>query len=297
MKRVKFNKNKKNIFLSIGNFDGIHLGHQKILNALLKKGEGKDVEKAVLTFSPHPVKVLSPRKTPHLLLSLRHKVKLLFEMGIDNLYIIEFNKYLSKMSPQDFVQYVIKEKLNVKELFVGENFALGAKKQGSITKLRPIFKKAGIKLNVIKGKKINGANISSTIIREKVLAGQITDAEKFLGKPYSILGTVVKGDGIGRNIGFPTANINPHNEIIPLSGVYSVQVLLNKKWFDGLVNIGFRPTVKGKKQTIEVHIIDFRKDVYGKDLEIFFVKRIRSEKHFKSLDKLKDQIMRDIENI
>ncbi|MDD4202381.1 MAG: bifunctional riboflavin kinase/FAD synthetase [Candidatus Omnitrophica bacterium] len=294
MKRIKFNKNKKGIFLSIGNFDGVHLGHQKILKELLKKAVNKDVEKAVLTFYPHPVKVLSPKKTPHLLTSLRHKMNMLFDIGIDNVYVLEFNKKLSKITPDDFIEHVVKDRLNVSELFVGENFAIGDKEKGNIKKIEQSFKENGIKVNVIKNRKIKGKSVSSTRIRENVLAGKIKEAEKLLGKKYSILGTVIRGEGIGRKIGFPTANIEPYNEIIPLLGVYIVKVLLNEKWYKGLVNIGYRPTVKGKKKTIEVHILNFENDIYGKDIEIFFLKRLRMEKHFKHIDNLRIQIKKDI---
>jgi riboflavin kinase/FMN adenylyltransferase len=285
----------KKIFLSIGNFDGVHLGHQKIISALIKKAQGKDIEKCVLTFSPHPVQALSPRKTPHLLTSLEHKKKMLFDMGIDSLYVMEFDKALSKMSAENFIKHVLKDKLQVSEIFVGENFAIGPKKQGTIEKMKPFLKKAGIKISIVKSKRIKGEPVSSTIIRKKVLSGEVKEAQKLLGKRYSVLGTVVKGEGVGRRLGFPTANIDPHNEIIPLCGVYPVHVLLLRKWYKGLVNIGYRPTLKGKERTIEVHLLDFNKNVYGKDMEIFFEKRLRSEKKFKNVENLKKQIRADIQ--
>ena len=299
MKKTKFTKNKKPIYLSIGTFDGVHLGHQKILNVLLKKAKSKDVEKAVLTFYPHPFKVVKPTAVPKMISSLRHRIEIIFSMGFDSVYVMEFNKWLSSFSPEQFINTVVKDKLNAKEVFVGEDFALGKYKHARVPFLNNLFKQNLIKLNVINNKTFLSKAVSSTQIRKHILSGDVKKAQKLLGRSYSILGKVIHGDRIGRKIGFPTANIEPYNEAIPHSGAYAVKILYNKREFQGIANIGFRPTIKkeNKKQSIEVHIFDFDKDIYGKGLEIFFIKRLRDEKHFRDVCQLKSQIEKDIKRV
>ena len=288
---------RKRSVVTIGVFDGVHIGHRTIIKKVAARAKRLKAESVVVTFDPHPLKVLDVRHFVPSLISLKHRIKLIKALGIDRVLVMDFNKKIAAMPPEKFVADSIIKKLDAREIFVGEDFRFGRGAQSDAFDLKAIGEKNGLKVNVIKHVKKKGFIISSTLIRRLVVSGSINEASNFLGRPYSILGTVVVGSKLARSLGYPTANINPHHEAIPPSGVYVVKVKFNGRLFKGVMNIGVRPTFydhgRDKEPSIEVHIFDFHLRIYGKDLEILFVRKLREEKKFKTIDSLIAQIKKD----
>jgi len=283
---------------AIGIFDGVHIGHRKILKALLNRARKTGGESIVVTFDPHPDKVIRPHKPVRMLSSLEHRMKVMFEMGIDRIFVIKFDRSFSKQRPEVFMSGFFKRDLNIKELFIGSDFVLGRDREGCTDILTEIGKRLGIKVNVIKNAVLDGKVVSSTLIRNSVLKGDLHKAEKLLGRKYSLLGTVVHGRKRGRKLGFPTANIDPHHEAVPPSGVYAVKAFIEGRPYCGVMNIGFRPTFeKQAEPTVEIHILGFRKNIYGKHIEAVLLKKIREERHFKSTEHLLQGIRLDLKKI
>jgi len=290
---------QRGLILTIGIFDGVHKAHQLILRTLVKRARNKGLASAVMTFDPHPVKVLHPERKIPMLISLEHRLRIFREMGLDYAIILKFDKKTAKMRASRFINMMI-GKIAVREIIVGENFYFGKDKKGSLADLKTYADIYGFAVCFIKTISSSGSPISSTRIRSLIINGKFKKAARLLERPVTILGTVVMGARKGRVIGFPTANIDPHHEAIPPSGVYAVRVRLQNVMHDGILNIGVRPTFHGPdtlqvEPTIEVHIFDFKKRIYGKHLEIEFVKKIRNERKFKHALSLKAQISKDRE--
>jgi len=293
-KTCDYYKNKK-VVAAIGIFDGVHKGHQKIIKKVIACSHFDHVKSLVITFHPHPRNVLNPRSKIPLLLSLGHRLRLIKEMGVDHVSVIKFTKKLSRMTSLDFVKRVLLHDFNIKTIIVGTNFLFGQGHKGDFAYLKKIGQRHDFNVIGVKPVKMKRVNISSTRIRKAVEKSDIRNAGRMLGRPVTILGTVVKGRKVGRRLGFPTANINPHHEAIPQSGVYAVDARLLNKKYQGILNIGTRPTFgKDAEPTIELHIFDFNKNIYGKDLQIIFNNKIRNEKRFSSIEALKRQIKKDI---
>ena len=297
MKKI-YNLSKiRKLAATIGIFDGVHCGHQKILKKLVSDSRRLKIKSLVVTFSPHPRKILNPGSMIPFLTSLEHRSKLIEDLGVDFFHMIRFTKPLSLMEPGEFVKKVLIDKFNIKMLVVGQDFLLGNKRRGDFSLLKSLSKRYNFRLVGVRPVRIKGRVVSSTRIRKSIEKGDLKNASLLLGRSVSILGTVVKGKAIGRKIGFPTANINPHHEAIPPSGVYAVDTRMNKKIYKAVLNIGIRPTLgKDKEPTVEIHILQFKKNIYGKDIEIIFKGKIRDEKKFPSLEKLRMQIKKDILN-
>jgi len=276
--------------VTIGIFDGVHKGHQKILKKVLDEARKNRLKSVVVTFDPHPVKILSKGAQIPLLTSLDHRIRLIKKMGVDYCLVKKFTKEFSKLSPEEFIKDLLVDKLNLKVLVTGENFLFGAKEKGSSKLLKKLSKVYNFKFYSVPPLKIKGEYVSSTRIRRLIEKGNLALAKKLLARPVTILGTVVKGKSLGRKLGFPTANIDPHHESIPPGGVYSVDAAIEKKIYRGVLNIS-------PHKIIEVHILNFNKDIYGKDIEVIFKQKIRNEKNFKSLESLKRQIALDIHHI
>ena len=276
--------------VTIGIFDGVHKGHQKILKKVLKEAKASRLKSVVVTFDPHPVKVLSLRAQIPLLMSLDHRIRLIKKMGVDYCLVKKFTKEFSKLSPEEFIKDILVDKLNLKALVTGENFLFGFKEKGCSKLLKKLSKIYDFKFYSIPPLKIGGEYISSTRIRKLIEKGRLGLAKKLLGRPVTILGTVVKGKSLGRELGFPTANIDPHHESIPPAGVYSVDAALGKKIYRGVLNISLH-------KIIEAHILNFNKNIYGRDIEVIFKQKIRNEKKFKTLESLRRQISLDIHHI
>ena len=290
------NKESESI-ATIGVFDGVHMGHRAVIKKIVDRAKAVGAMSIVVTFDPHPLKVLGAGHLAPSLMSLKHRVNAIKGLGVDKVIVMKFDKRLSGMEPGGFIKNVIRKELNAREIFVGEDFCFGRAAGADIKALKRIGGTAGLKVYSVKAVKRDGQVISSSEIRRLVVAGRIKEASELLGRPFSILGTVVSGAKLARVLGYPTANINPHHEAMPPSGVYAVKVKFNKKLLKGVMNIGVRPTFydhgRDAEPSIEVHIFGFHGSIYGKDLEIVFAKRMRAEKKFNTIDSLIEQVRKD----
>lgn len=286
----------KKFAVTIGVFDGVHRAHKKLLEALVKRAKKKRLSTLVITFDPHPANILRPSKKVPLLISVKHRLRILEEMGVGYALVLRFNRNLARMAPAGFTRRIL-GKIRIGKIIVGRNFFFGRDKQGSLKKLKALAGIYGYTVGFIGTVKSSGQIISSTRIRDLILNGNLKKASRLLSRPVTVLGTVMGGEKKGRIMGFPTANIDPHHEVIPPAGVYAVKVKLNNRLHKGILNIGVRPTFAGRsvarEVTIEAHIFDFTKSIYGKDLEIMFLNKIRDEKKFKHRNALKVQIRED----
>ena len=272
--------------VTIGNFDGVHLGHQTLLAEVKKRAHVLKLESAVITFEPNPKDYFSQNKPQTRISSLREKIELFNEIKIDRVHIIKFNQEFSKVTANEFISVLIKQ-LKVKEIVVGEDFCFGRGREGSIKQLSASSMKLNIKNKIL----MDGKRISSTLIRNLLANDKLDQANKYIGRPYSISGKVVHGEKRGRKIGFPTANIHMRHNRPPLKGVFAVKF---QNHF-GVANLGIRPSIKGeKKLQLEVHLLNFSSDLYGQHVSVIFLKKLRDEKKFKSLDELKEQIKLDV---
>ena len=272
--------------VTIGNFDGVHLGHQTLLAEVKKRAHDLKLESAVITFEPNPKDYFSQNKPQTRISSLREKIELFNEIKIDRIHIIKFNQEFSKVTANEFISLLIKQ-LKVKEIIIGEDFCFGKGREGGIKQLSASSMKLNIKNKIL----IDGKRISSTLIRNLLANDKLDQANKYIGRPYSISGKVVHGEKRGRKIGFPTANIHMRHNRPPLKGVFAVKF---QNHF-GVANLGIRPSIKGeKKLQLEVHLLNFSLDLYGQHVSVIFLKKLRDEKKFKSLDELKEQIKLDV---
>lgn len=283
--------------VTIGNFDGIHLAHRGLLQKVVAEAARRACSAVVLTFEPHPQKVLHPERRPfYLLTTLDEKLRLIEGLGIDAVILIEFTPEFAKTTAEVFVRDILWERLRLEKLFIGHDTAFGNRKTGNEDFLRSMGEKLGFEVEAIEGVQVEGILVSSTSIRHALLEGDVRRAMKLLGRPYNLSGTVVKGYKRGSEIGVPTANIVSEKELIPAQGVYAVTVDMDARRHPGVLNIGYSPTFGDNQLTVEVHLLDFpREELYGKTIEVFFVDRIRDEVKFESPKELVRQIERDIE--
>lgn len=290
----------KNSVVTIGIFDGVHLGHQKILHRLIDRAESSDGESVLLSFFPHPRIILQPEKGDlRLINTLDEKISLLSTIGINHLIIHPFDIEFANIPSEDFVEEILIKKLRVKTLIIGYDHHFGKDRKGSLEMLQTESLKFGFNLEEIPAEDIDDVNISSSKIRQALMEGNIGQANVFLGYRFFMRGTVVKGDQIGRKIGFPTANIyiEEKYKLIPKGGVYAVKVFVGNSWFTGMLNIGHRPTLPGKDFSIEVHILNFNEDIYGETIQIDLMERIRDEIRFDNIESLQSQLIKDKEHV
>ena len=281
--------------VAIGIFDGVHRGHQLILKKALASAKKKRTGSMVVTFDPHPQKILSPKHlNPKILMSLRHRLQFFSSMGIGETLIVPFNKKFAGISHEDFLKKLLLKRLGMKSLSVGQDFRFGWKAQGDRTYLNEQRKKNNFDLFLSPALSFRGRPISSTRIRQLIEEGDLKQASKMLGRPVSVSGTVVRGRGRGRTIGFPTANLNPHHETLPPAGVYAAVGYLGKRLLKGMVHIGKRPTFKDTEKSLEVHFLDFHRDIYGREIELIFLGKIRDIRAFPDGQTLARQIRKDI---
>ncbi len=288
-----------NNVITVGTFDGVHRGHRFIIQELKRFADLWNGKPTVVTFDPHPQIVLAGKNRPpiHILTTTEQKLALLAELGIEKTIVIPFTREFSRMSSDDYVQNILYGTIGLKGIVIGYDHAFGRDRKGSIETLKAIAGVKGFKVEQLPPLKIQGQIISSTLIRQKIAAGEVEKANRCLEYAYTIRGTVIRGEGRGRQLGFPTANIeleNPH-QLLPADGVYVVSVKLSTGTYAGMANIGFRPTFNGRHRSVEVHILDFDADIYGERLDMSFYARIRAEKKFDSLDALKQQLLQDRE--
>ncbi len=285
-----------NPVVAIGVFDGVHRGHQYLIKKMVRRAKALKGTSIVVTFFPHPAHVLNPKISLPFIVSLAHRLKLIEALGVDVCLVIHFTKRFSQVSAGQFLTGHLLRLISPREVFIGSNFRFGKNRTGDIRLLKKFGQRHGFKTNSILPVKKNGQVVSSTRLRHLIAAGKINLAGQMLGRPFSILDTVQKGDGRGKLLGFPTANINPARQSsLPPRGVYLAQVVLENEKFNAMVNIGLRPSFKRKNNevTIEAYIFDFRRNIYGRDIEIKFLRYIRPERKFPSKEKLINQLIKD----
>jgi len=290
--RLKF----KNPVVTLGVFDGVHLGHKKIIADAIRRAKALRGENVVITFDPHPLKAFYNKNMAPLITSLSHRINLIESLGADVCLILNFDRRFSKITAQEFIKRFLVRKIGVRCVVVGQGFRFGRRKQGNFSLLKKLSRQCGFSTHLVKAVRKDLKIISSSKIREFIQKGKVKEAAKFLGRNFSIYGKVKGGHARGRILGYPTANIEPEQEIVPLYGVYAVLVKLNNKIRPGILNIGNRPTFGNQKKSssvVEVHIFNFHKRIYGKKLEVFFLQRIRAEKKFSSKEALLLQIKKD----
>src|SRR3990172_2660434 len=291
----------RNPVVTLGNFDGVHLGHQRILSKVRKEASKIEGEAVVITFEPHPLKVLAPDRCPPLLTSFRKKMMLLEQSGIQTVLCIQFSPPFSEISTLDFVKRILIERIGARKVIVGYDYHFGKGQEGDVSLLKKICEPLHVEVEVVAPLTVGDTTVSSSKIRELIKTGRVEEASKLLGKDYPILGRVVEGARRGRILGFPTANVEASDELYPLEGIYAVEVFWHEQRYNGVADIGYNPTftprVGGQERTplLEVHILDFNRNIYGDEIQISFKKRIRGEIRFDSPSELVTQIQKDIE--
>jgi riboflavin kinase / FMN adenylyltransferase len=282
--------------VAIGVFDGVHVGHQAVIRQARDEARVRGGTSVVLTFDPHPQRILQPDKAPPLLTATAHKLRLIAQLGVDACLVLKFDQAFAGLAPEEFLDQLCRQADRLQVICVGTRFHFGHNRAGNIRLIERLAPRYGYTAREIEPVRIGEHLVSSTVVRQQVLRGHLDLAATLLGRPYSVLGTVQPGDHLGRQLGFPTANLNPHQEALPPNGVYVVHARLGEQHLPAVVNLGTRPTVTGgtHRRTLEVHLLDFDRDLYGQDLEVIFVAKLRDEQKFASLEALKHQISVDI---
>jgi riboflavin kinase / FMN adenylyltransferase len=290
-------KEIKNPVVTIGTFDGVHLGHQQILKQLISLAKFKNGESVLITFYPHPRVVLNPENHQlQLIQNQTEKIKKLRQTGLDHLIIYPFSKEFAQLTAYEFLKGILVEKIGAKTIIIGYDHQFGNQREGNIEFIRKYEKEFGFEVIEIPAAAIDEINVSSTKIRQCMLKGDVEQANRFLGAPFCIHGKVVVGNQIGRTLGFPTANIHVEDEtkLIPVNGVYAVEIGWENELLKGMMNVGERPSIpQNNGRTLEVHIFDFQGDLYGKEIEVCFLKRVRTEQIFPNLAELSAQLKKD----
>lgn len=290
-----FNERLQNPVLTLGNFDGVHLGHQAIFNKVIERAHEINGTSIAFTFEPHPLKVLAPERSPRLLNTFHGKMKLLAEAGVDVVICASFTRAFAEQHPEDFARDVLHTQLGVREVYVGYDYAFGKGREGSIESLKRMGRSYGFEVGVVEAIRVNHIVVSSSVIRDFISDGRVEEAASLLGRDYILEGEVVHGAHRGRTLGFPTANLHAANELLPGNGVYAVRTLLEGQWIDGVASIGVRPTFGAGPVSIEVYLFDFNGDLYGQHLDVSFLKQLRQEKKFSGVDALISQMRVDVE--
>lgn len=284
------------VALAIGVFDGVHRGHQEVLRAALEFATQHDGSAVVMTFDPHPLRILRPEAAPNLLCSTAHKLRILRSLGVETVLLCPFDHEFAQTSPRDFLEPLARSCHPLGFVSVGYAWRFGKGGAGDIHLLMDEGQRFGFGVYGVPPVKIKGEVISSTAIREAVAAGDFAKAREFLGRDYTVFGRVIEGGKLGRKLGFPTANLDIETEQLPPGGVYVVRAALNGEWLPAVANLGHRPTVSAADAplSLEVHLIDFNGDIYGREMEVSFVKRLRHEQKFAGIEELRQQIAADL---
>ena len=286
----------RNPVITIGNFDGVHIGHLSLFRRVKELAKTLEGESIIVTFYPHPIKVLSPSNGPPLITPHEQKMQLIEEAGIDAFVVIEFTSDFATMTAHDFVHQIIHTKIGARAVVVGPDYRFGHKREGDIPALTKMGQELNFEVHVVPDITLNGVEVSSSTIREFVTAGDLKRAREMLGRDYQVAGKVVRGrDRGGRLLGFPTANLELIDELTPRPGVYATEVFIDDQVYDGATNIGYSPTFKNGAFSVETHILDFSEEIYGKIIQVRFVERLRDEKTFSGPEELSQQIQKDVE--
>jgi riboflavin kinase/FMN adenylyltransferase len=281
--------------LTLGNFDGVHLGHQAIFKQVLEHAREINGTSIVFTFEPHPLKVLAPERSPRLLNTFDGKMKLLASAGIDVVVCAEFTRAFAEQDPEDFARKILHKKIGVKAVYVGYDYAFGKSREGGVESLKKMGQVWGFSVSVVEAVRVNDAVASSSAVRDLISAGSVEKAAELLGRNYSIEGKVVHGSHRGRDLGFPTANLSTPNELLPAYGVYAVYAAVDERSFKGVASIGVRPTFETGPLSVEVYLFDFEGNLYGRQMEVSFVSFLRKEQKFPDIPSLISQMRSDVE--
>ena len=292
---LKSYSSEKESILTIGTFDGVHIGHNKILKRLIQDSKKNNLSSLVMTFFPHPRMILNKSHEIKMIDTIDEKINLLEKTGLDNLIIHPFDNNFSKIRAKEFVEEILVKKLKIKEIIIGYDHKFGKDREASVEDLKKFGQDYMFNVKEIPAEEIDSIAISSTKIRDAILNGEIEKCNKFLGRNFILTGKVVYGDGLGKKIDFPTANIEIKEtyKIIPKNGVYLVKTKINSNTYFGMMNIGIRPTVGGTNKSLEIHFFNFKDNIYGKNVSIEIIKKIRDEEKFSSIDQLKIQLKKD----
>jgi riboflavin kinase/FMN adenylyltransferase len=285
------------LFLAIGVFDGVHRGHQAVISTSARHAQSENGTPVVVTFDPHPMKVLRPCDAPHLLTATQHKIALIRDLGVDQLLVINFDNKFAATQPEEFVEQLVAYSKPLREICVGHEWSFGKDRRGNLDLLKKLGAQFHFDVVGIPPVKINDVVVSSTAIRQAVEKGDLAPAARMLGREYTILGTVKPGEKLGKKLGYPTANLSAHSEQFPPNGVYLAEAWIHGVLYRGVVNLGYRPTVSSGKaeRVLEIYLLDFNRDIYGEDVEVRFVRYLRPERKFDSLDALVRQIELDVQ--
>lgn len=292
-------KHDANSVVTVGTFDGVHAGHRVLIDTVLQKAESRNARSVIVTFDPHPREIINPGDAGiKLLTSLPERREILEELCIDLMVVIPFDRDFSLLSSEEFIRDIIHDKIGVSEFVIGYDHHFGKDREGGIDTVKEIGKDLGFEAYVVSKQEVGTQTVSSTAIRKAISEeGNVERAAEFLQRSYRLNGVVVHGDKRGKEIGFPTANIKPqdHRKIIPKVGVYAVKVRFEDNWYGGMMNIGYRPTFEGEEETLEVHLFEFDQEIYGKEVQVRFLSRIRDEQKFEGIEQLKAQLTNDKE--
>ncbi len=288
--------NGRRVSVAIGVFDGVHLGHQQVIRRALSDAQQQDGLAVVVTFDRHPNAIVAPDHVPEAIQTQAQKLRALASLEVDATWLIRFDAAFSQQTGEEFVRSLCREFRRVHSVCVGHDFTFGRKRSGNVAMLESLGRELGFATHGLAAVSLDGEVVSSTRIREVIRAGNLYAASQMLGRCHAFAGTVVKGDQVGRKLGFPTANLAAAGMVLPPAGVYAVRAQWDGQWRRGVLNIGFRPTVSSPKPElrVEAHLLDFEADLYGRELEVVFVERLREERKFPSLDALREQITADI---
>jgi riboflavin kinase / FMN adenylyltransferase len=284
------------LFLSIGVFDGVHLGHRAVISTSARHARAAEGTPVVVTFDPHPAKVLRPDDAPHLLTATQHKIALIRDLGVAHLLVLPFDRQFAATPPEEFVRQLVAHSRPLREICVGHEWSFGKGRAGNLALLKELGAACHFDVVGVPAVTLNGEVVSSTAIRRAVAEGDLTKATQMLGREYTILGTVKAGEKLGRKLGFPTANLSAHSEQFPPNGVYVAEARLAGALYRGVANLGYRPTVSTGKpeRLLELHLFDLNKDIYNEELEVRFLRYLRPEQKFENVDALAAQIARDV---
>jgi riboflavin kinase/FMN adenylyltransferase len=282
--------------LTLGVFDGLHLGHQLIMRTVVERARAIDAVPTVITFDPHPRAVLHPESAPPLLQTFDQKIEAFGVLGIEQTIVVRFTKEFSNISAREFLKDVVADRLHAKEVYLGKGFAFGHSREGNIELLQRLSSELGFVAGKVPEVKMRGQRVSSSKIRQLLAAGQVNLARRMLGRPYGVEGRVERGSERGHLLGFPTANLHPHNRVIPRNGVYVTGTLIDGQWRRSVTNVGLRPTFgEATEPSVETFVMNWDGDLYGDVVRIRFLYRLRDERRFSSIDQLKTQIRRDVD--
>ncbi|MBA2435383.1 MAG: bifunctional riboflavin kinase/FAD synthetase [Chthoniobacterales bacterium] len=284
------------VFLAIGVFDGVHRGHQAVISTAARHAQAAGGTAVVVTFDPHPAKILRPQESPRLLTATQHKIELIRALGVSHLLVLRFDRELASTAPADFVMQLVAAAKPLREICVGQEWSFGKNRAGNLALLKELGAQLDFNVVGVEPVTAEGTMVSSTAVRRAVETGDFETAARMLGRDYSILGTVEEGKHLGRSLGFPTANLSAHSEQFPPNGVYAAEGLIEGKTMRGVVNLGVRPTIESQKpqRVLEFHVFDLDENLYGKEIELHFRQCLRPEQKFENLTALREQIARDV---